>query len=194
MSAIVPANDGESELLRELALVEQAGEYAIKGYSVSRISQLLEVTQKRAKSLVNEYYAIVRQQADSDPFFLEQIQFNTVKALKELDEISVQAWETVQMADDNEMINARLQALKLALDVSTKKAQLHNLLSGAAKSGDSDAIARMNKIESVNQILSKVLQEVVAGCPRCKELARTRLAEAFSLMDDDYEDAEVSDD
>lgn len=185
MSDVVAA-DGGSKILRQLSLVEQAGTYATKGYSYRDISEILGVTHFEAKNLVNEYYKIVAEQAAENPYFLEQIQFNTIKALKELDEISKEAWETVNLATDNEMITARTQALKLALEVSTKKAQLHNLLNGGAKdqAGGGD-MARVQKIESVNQILSSVLKDVISECSRCKDLARVKLAEAFSLMDDD---------
>lgn len=192
MSDIVPAEEG-STLLRELEFVEQAGSYAIRGYSNKNIADLLEISQYKAREYVEEYYKIVAQQAENDPYFLDKIQFNTVKALKELDEISKEAWETVTVASDNGMVTARIQALKLALDVSTKKAQLHNLLTGGSKESNSDTMAKMQKVESVNQMLSEVLRDVVSGCPRCVDLARTKLAEAFQLMReaDEYEEADI---
>jgi hypothetical protein len=101
------------------------------------------------------------------------VQQNTIKFLAELDELSKEAWETVTIATENEMVTARIQALKLALEVTTKKAQLHQLMSGG-KTADGDYIARMNKAESVNQLLSDILRDVVSDCPRCSEQARVQ--------------------
>jgi len=102
------------------------------------------------------------------------------------------------------MVSARNQALKLCLDIATKKAQLHQLM-GTAKT-DGEYIARMQKAETVNQIISKVIRDIVANCEECKEKARPMLREAFSMMNDegfespkqaeeslDFEDAEIID-
>jgi predicted transcriptional regulator len=190
MSDIVAAPE-PSYILQELEKIEQAGIYAIKGYSNSNIGELLGISAYKAKEYIEEYYRIVQQQSDNDPFFLEKIQFNTVKALKELDEISKEAWETVTVASDNGMVTARIQALKLALDVSTKKAQLHNLLGGGQKDGNADVMARTQKIETVNGMLSEVLRDVVSGCPRCAEMARVKLAEAYELMQESLDQTPV---
>jgi hypothetical protein len=194
MSDIEPAADSTPEpsfLLTELAKVEQAGTYAIKGYTPSNIGELLGVSSYKAKEYIEEYYRIVQNQADNDPYFLEKIQFNTVKALKELDEISKEAWETVTVASDNGMVTARIQALKLALEVSTKKAQLHNLLSGGQKESNNDVMLRTTKIEKVNTMLSEVLRDVVSGCPKCSVEARLKLAEAYQMMQETLDNVVV---
>jgi hypothetical protein len=194
MSDIEPAADSTPEpsfLLTELAKVEQAGTYAIKGYTPSNIGELLGVSSYKAKEYIEEYYRIVQNQADNDPYFLEKIQFNTVKALKELDEISKEAWETVTVASVNGMVTARIQALKLALEVSTKKAQLHNLLSGGQKESNNDVMLRTTKIEKVNTMLSEVLRDVVSGCPKCSVEARLKLAEAYQMMQETLDNVVV---
>jgi predicted transcriptional regulator len=168
-------------LAEELHLVEEAGSLSIKGYNYSNIAEILEISPYKAKQYVQEYFRIIKNQAEEDPYFLERVQQNTIRFLNELDEISKEAWETVNVATDNGMVTARTQALKLALDVATKKAQLHQLMGGTKP--DSEYIARMQKAESVNQILSEVLRDVVSDCERCRDMARIKLAEAFSLMD-----------
>jgi len=180
----------------ELRLVEEAGTLSIKGYNYSNIAELLEISPYKAKQYVKEYFRIVRDQADEDPYFLERVQQNTLRFLNELDEISKEAWETVNVATDNGMVTARTQALKLALEVTVKKAQLHQLMGGTKS--DSEYIARMQKAESVNQILSSVLRDVISDCERCRDMARIKLAEAFSLMDsadsEPVDEAELADD
>jgi predicted transcriptional regulator len=179
-------------LAEELRLVEEAGSLSIKGYNYSNIAEVLEISPYKAKQYVQEYFRIINNQAEEDPYFLERVQQNTLRFLNELDEISKEAWETVNVATDNGMVTARTQALKLALDVTTKKAQLYQLMGGSKP--DAEYIARMQKAESVNQILSEVLRDVVSDCERCRDMARIKLAEAFSLMEnvqaEDVEDVE----
>lgn len=186
-------------LAEELRLVEEAGTLSIKGYNYSNIAELLDLTPYKAKQYVQEYFRIIKNEAEEDPYFLERVQQNTLRFLNELDEISKEAWETVNVATDNGMITARTQALKLALEVTTKKAQLHQLMGGSKP--DSEYIARMQKAESVNQILSEVLRDVISDCERCRDMARVKLAEAFSLMDaaeseesDNIPEADIEDD
>jgi len=186
-------------LAEELQLVEEAGSLSIKGYNYSNIAELMEISPYKAKQYVQEYFRLIKEQSENDPYFLERVQQNTLRFLNELDEISKEAWETVSVATDNGMVGARTQALKLALDVTTKKAQLHQLMGG--NKPDSEYIARMQKAESVNQILSEVLRDVISDCERCRDLARVKLAEAFSLMDNaeseessDVSEADLEDD
>lgn len=190
MSDIVKADASGLGLLEDLEKVDEAGGYHLKGYSYSNIAEIMDVSVYKAKQYVTEYYRILNKQAEDDPYFLERIQENTLRFLKELDEIGKEAWETVNIATDNAMITARTQALKLALDVTTKKAQMLQVL-GAKTSTDADYVARLQKAERVNGMLSELLREVVSECPRCNELARTRLAEAFTQIE--YEEAEVVD-
>ena len=92
------------------------------------------------------------------------------------------------------MVPARIQALKLAAEIANKKAQLHKLMSGV--SGDNDYIARMQKAENVNQILSKILRDVISKYPHIADEVRRELAVAFDIMkstDEDIVDAEIVD-
>lgn len=172
----------EGGILGQLRDIEDAGIMNIKGYSYHEIASLLSISIDKAKSYVKEYRAIIQKQADDDPYFLEKIQFNTIKALQEFDQIGKEAWETVSIATDHGMLAARIQALKLAADIAGKKAQLHKLI-GASTSTDNDYIARMQKAENVNQILSKILRDVISKHPAIAEEVRHELAVAFEIMD-----------
>jgi hypothetical protein len=171
----------EKNIVTELKDIEDAGLLHIKGYSYSDIASLLSVSVNKAKDYVSQYKFIIQKRADDDPYFLEKIQFNTIKALQEFDQISKEAWETVNIATDHGMVALRIQSLKLAADVAVKKAQLHKLM-GAANSTDGDYIARMQKAENVNQILSKILREVIAKHPDIAEEVRRELEIAFEII------------
>ena len=170
-------------LIEELKHVEEAGLLFVKGYNYSEISTLLSLSVDKAKSYVVEYKKILNRQAEADPYFLEKLQFNTIKALQEFDQLSKEAWETINIATDHGMIPARIQAIKLAGELATKKAQLHKLLTG--NTTDNQYIARMQKAENVNQILSKVLRDVIGKHPDIANEVRVELEIAFEIMNAD---------
>ena len=181
-------------LLDELKQVEEAGLLYVKGYNYAEISTLLSLSVDKTKSYIKEYKKILNRQAEDDPYFLERVQFNTVKALQEFDELSKEAWETISIATDHGMVPARIQAIKLAGELATKKAQLHKLL--GVNTSDGEYIARMQKAENVNQILSRVLRDVISKYPEIADAVRRELAIAFEIMQDIevIEEAEVIED
>jgi hypothetical protein len=192
MSDIEPIK--EPSILDKMRAIEDVGQLHVKGYSYHEIGTLLSLKTGEVKEYVNEYKKILNRQAEEDPYFLERIQYNTIKALQEFDQLSKEAWETVNIATDHGMVPARIQAIKLAADIANKKAQLHKLMTGA--SGDSDYIARMQKAENVNQVLSRVLRDVISKYPEIADEVRKELSIAFEIMStgDDIEDAEVVED
>lgn len=181
----------EKTIIDKIRDIEEAGLLAVKGYSYHEIASLLSISTTQAKEYISEYKKLINRQADEDPYFLERIQFNTIKALQEFDQLSKEAWETVNIATDHGMVPARIQAIKLASDIATKKAQLHKLMGG--NQADSEYIGRMQKAENVNQILSKILRDVISQHPEIADQVRRELAIAFEIMgkDDDVQDGEV---
>ena len=170
----------QKSLIEKIKDVEQVGILHVKGYSMREISTLMSLNINDIKSYIEEYKMILNQTIQEDPFFLEKVQFNTMKALTEFDELSKEAWETINIATDNGMVAARIQAIKLAGDLATKMAQLHKLMGG--NQTDGEYIARMQKAESVNQILSKILRDVISKHPAIAEEVRKELEIAFEIM------------
>lgn len=182
--------------------VERVGLLGLKGYSVSDIAELESISHNTVREYISQYKIHLEGAAESDPYFLEKVQFNTIKALAEFDEISKEAWETVEIATREGMVSGRNQALKLCLDIATKKAQLHQLMGGSKTDGE--YIARMQKAETVNQMISKIIKDIVADCDICKPKAQAALREAFAMMnseeetadgvdESDFQDAEIVD-
>jgi hypothetical protein len=192
MSEIVLPDD-TPRFIEEMADVEEAGKLRQKGYSFTDISDKMECSPARAKELVDEYRKYIKYSAEQDPYFLEKTQLNTLSMLSELEDISKEAWESVEIATQHGMVSARTQAIKLALEILSKKSQLFQLT--GQQGTDTDYIARMQKAELVNQVVTKIIREIVAECPRCSELSRVQLAEAFEIMseDENVEDAVVVD-
>lgn len=176
--------------------VEQVGLLYLKGYRVSEIAELENLSRPTVNSYIEQYKDWINRKVDDDPYFLERVQHNTLKALSEVDEISKEAWETVEIATREGMVSARTQAIKLCLDIATKKAQLNQLLGGNNKA-DAEYIARMQRAETVNQMVSGAVRDVVAHCEVCRDKLKPILREVFSMMnessdqDDNIVDAEI---
>ena len=167
-------------LIDKIKDVEQVGLLHVKGYSNREIGALMSLKPSEVKEYVEEYKNILNKTVEEDPYFLERVQFNTIKALQEFDQLSKEAWETITIATDNGMVAARIQAIKLAGEIAGKKAQLHKLMGG--NQADGEYIARMQKAENVNQILSKILRDVIGKHPAIAEEVRKELEIAFEIM------------
>ncbi|MEY2973533.1 MAG: hypothetical protein RI886_1310 [Pseudomonadota bacterium] len=178
MSDIEPIKN--KSLIDKIKDVEQVGLLHVKGYSNREIGALMSLKPNEVKEYVEEYKTILNKTVDEDPYFLERVQFNTIKALQEFDQLSKEAWETITIATDNGMVAARIQAIKLAGEIASKKAQLHKLMGG--NQADGEYIARMQKAENVNQILSKILRDVISKHPTIAEEVRKELEIAFEIM------------
>jgi predicted transcriptional regulator len=184
MSNIEPVK--EKTLFDKIRDVEDVGLLHVKGYSNHEIASLLAMSSNDVKMYIEEYKKILNRKADEDPYFLERVQFNTIKALKEFDELSKEAWETINIATDHGMVAARIQAIKLAGELATKKAQLHKLMVG--NNSDAEYIGRMQKAENVNQMLSRVLRDVISKFPEVADAVRRELSTAFEILDEPTEE------
>jgi predicted transcriptional regulator len=184
MSDIEPVK--EKTLFDKIRDVEDVGLLHVKGYSNHEIASLLAMSSNDVKMYIDEYKKILNRKADEDPYFLERVQFNTIKALKEFDELSKEAWETINIATDHGMVAARIQAIKLAGELATKKAQLHKLMVG--NNSDAEYIGRMQKAENVNQMLSRVLRDVISKFPEVADAVRRELSTAFEILEEPVEE------
>lgn len=184
MSNIEPIK--EKTLFDKIRDVEDVGLLHVKGYSNHEIASLLAMSSNDVKMYIEEYKKILNRKADEDPYFLERVQFNTIKALKEFDELSKEAWETINIATDHGMVAARIQAIKLAGELATKKAQLHKLMVG--NNSDAEYIGRMQKAENVNQMLSRVLRDVISKFPEVADAVRRELSTAFEILEEPTEE------
>jgi len=197
MSEVEPhADASKGNTLDRAEKVEQVGLLYLKGYRPSEIAELENISRSTVNSYIDQYKDWVNRRVADDPYFLERVQHNTLKALSEVDEISKEAWETVEIATREGMVSARTQAIKLCLDIATKKAQLNQLLGGNNKA-DAEYIARMQRAETVNQMVSNAVRDVIAHCEVCRENLRPILREIFSIMNEDGNtdivDAEIVD-
>jgi hypothetical protein len=193
MEDLTESNNSEQlTLIDRLELVDEVGSYHIKGYTVPEIASTLDIEKSDVREYISEFKLILNRQAEDDPYFLERVQLNTIKALAEYDEIGKEAWETVSIATDHGMVSARIQALKLCGELAHKKAQLHQLMNN--NQTDVEYVARMQRAESVNGLLSKIIRDVIAQYPDVRDKVQRDLADAFEILDDNTIEVEVIND
>lgn len=168
--------------------IEKASELHLKGYKFTEIGRELGISPAQAKSLVDEYKTFIRERAENDPDLLDRLTENTMEMLDHVEMISREIWLTYEKAKEFEMVNQQNATLKNAMDIAERKAKLLQLMGAKVDSGST---ARMQRAERVNEIVSSVIKEIVADCPRCRVEAQIRLAEAFKLMDKEEEAAEL---
>lgn len=171
----------KESLLDKLKRCESVGVMRLKGYTLHEIAEDQGISPATAKAYADEYFLLVRETAEGDPDFMDRVQENTIRFLKEFEEIGKESWETVRIATDAGMVGARINALKLASEIAGQKARLLQLLGAKV---DSSYVARMQRAEAVNQLLSSVIRDIVSECSHCRDEAQVRLAEAFSMMND----------
>ena len=183
-------SDNQLTLIDRLELVDQIGGFHIKGYNITEIASLMDLDRVAVRAYIDEFKLILNRQAESDPYFLERVQLNTIKALSEFDQIGKEAWETVTIATDHGMVSARIQALKLAGEVAHKKAQLHQLMNN--NQTDVEYVARMQRAEAVNNLLSKIIRDVISQYPDVRDKVQRDLADAFEILDNNVIDVEAT--
>ena len=183
-------SDTRLSLIDRLELVDQIGTYHVKGYNTTEIASLMDMQRDEIREYVSEFKLILNRQAEADPYFLERVQLNTIKALSEFDEIGKESWETVNIATDHGMVSARIQALKLCAEVAHKKAQLHQLMN--SNQTDVEYVARMQRAESVNNLLSKIIRDVISQYPDIRDKVQRDLADAFEILDQNVIEIEAT--
>jgi hypothetical protein len=169
-----------TSLPQKLDDLERVADLHLKSYKPIEIARKLDMSPAQVKKHINDYGELMSRRAESDPNFLERVQENTIEALQRMDNIVMEAWETYETAKDNDMINQQINLLKVAGDLEDKRAKLLQLMGAKLDNG---MLARMNKAERVNEIVSRVIKDIVSECDHCKIEVMPRLAEAFSLMD-----------
>ncbi len=170
---------------QKVDLIEQVGTLHLKGYKQGDIAEITGLNRKTVREYITLFQEHLQETVENDPYFLEQVQLNTLKILAEYDEVAKEAWETVEIATREGMTGTRVQALKLALDVSSKRAAVLQLM-GVQKT-DTEYIARMQKAETVNSLVSNSIRDVVAHCDVCSSKLQPVLREIFAMMADDRE-------
>ena len=175
-------------LPEKLDTLEKVGELYLKSYKPAEIARRLDISPAQAKAYIQDYQQVIQDRVMKDPEYLDRLAENTLEALERMDDIVAEVNQTYETAKNNDMINQQINLLKLRGEMEDKRAKLLQLMGAKVDSG---MMARLNKAEKVNSIVTGIIKEVAGDCPRCRVEVMTRLAEAFDLMNRQEEALEV---
>ena len=177
-----------SSLPEKFNELERVAELYLKSYKPNEIARALNITTAQAKAYIRDYKQIVSERVAEDPDFLDRVQENVSEALERLDTLVKEAWETYDTAKSADLINQQTNLLKVIGAFEQQRAAILQLLGAKMDSG---MMARMQRAERVNEIVSRIIKDVVAECDHCKTEVMPRLAEAFAAMGREQEAADM---
>ena len=90
------------------------------------------------------------------------------------------SWETAEQADSNQQYAVKVQALKLAADIETKRL---DALNKAGVLENSELAEQVVETERKQKILTEILRDVVADCEHCKYEVAKRLSMATNQVE-----------
>lgn len=168
--------------------MERVADLHLKGYKPAEIGRTLQLSTVQVKRYISSYQEYIANRVESDPEFMDRLQENTLEALDKFDMLIREAWETYETAKNADMLNQQLNGIKILKELEMERAKLLQLMGAKVDSG---MLARMNKAERVNEIVSRIIKDVVSNCPKCKVEVMPRLAEAFEMMNKPEEAVDI---
>lgn len=168
--------------------MERVADLHLKGYKPAEIGRALQLSTVQVKRYISSYQEYIATRVEADPEFMDRLQENTLEALDKFDMLIREAWETYETAKNADMLNQQLNGIKILKELEMERAKLLQLMGAKVDSG---MLARMNKAERVNEIVSRIIKEIVANCPKCKVEVMPRLAEAFEMMNKPEEAVDI---
>ena len=146
-----------------------ASEY-IKGNDESSISKTLDIPRNRVVKLLNEWRSMIANN--------EAIRGRAREALAGADQhynqLIKKAYEVVEDADTTANLSAKTTALKLILDIETKRI---DMLQKAGLLENKELADQLIEQERKQEILLGILKDVVGSCNHCKFEVARRLAD-----------------
>ena len=69
-------------IVNELDDIEEAGLMYIKGYKVSEISTVMNITPKKARKYINDYKQVLSRRTEEDPYFLSTVFYKNFQVVE----------------------------------------------------------------------------------------------------------------
>jgi len=155
------------EHLEEVNLV--ASEY-IKGLNETEISRQLDIPKARVSSLLKEWKVLASNS--------EAVRSRAREALSAADThysgLIKQAYEVIVEAGQNSNLSAKTAAIKLVLDIESKRIEM---LQKAGLLENKELSDQLLETERKQDLLMKILADVSGKCQTCKPKVLSRLAE-----------------
>lgn len=160
----------DQDIILHLEEVNRVAEEYIKGNDESAISKNLDIPRNRVVKLLNEWRGMISNN--------EAIRARAREALAGADQhynkLINKAYEVISDADQNQNLGAKTNAIKLILDIETKRI---DMLQKAGLLENKELADQILEQERKQEILVEILRDVVGNCNHCKNEVARRLAQ-----------------
>jgi hypothetical protein len=159
------------QVVEHLEEVNAVASYYIKGLNESEISKELDIPRARVSSLLREWKTMASNS--------EAVRSRAREALSAADThysgLVKQAYEVIDEANQNGALSVKNQAIKLILDIESKRIEM---LQKAGLLENKELSDQLIETEKKQALLMKILTEVSSTCKACKPQVLKRLSEA----------------
>jgi hypothetical protein len=164
------------DIIEHMEEVNRVASEYIKGFNETEISKELDIPRGRVSSLLKEW----RSMASNS----EAVRARAREALSGADQhysrLIKQAYEVIEDANTQGSLSAKTAAIKLILDIETKRI---DMLQKAGLLENKELSDQLLETERKQELLMKVLIEVSGKCPVCKLKVLDRLSEVSGPND-----------
>lgn len=166
----------ELELKDRFDDMNRVVEELLKGSQPKEIASRLNMSRALVMELVSEWRQIIHNDTN--------IHARAREALAGADQhyamLIQKAWETAEQADSNQQYAVKVQSLKLAADIETKRL---DALNKAGVLENSELAEQVVETERKQKVLTEILRDVVADCDHCKHEVARRLSQATKIVE-----------
>ena len=159
-----------SELLDHIEEVNRVATEYIKGFNETEISRELDIPKARVSALLKEWKGMASNS--------EAVRSRAREALASADvhysKLIKQAYEVIDEATANSNLNAKTAAIKLVLDIETRRI---DMLQKAGLLENKELADQLLETERKQELIMGILKDVAAKYPSIKTEILSRLAE-----------------
>lgn len=177
MQEVEKYSDDQAFIEHTKRLNKVAGEYIRGTTSVYTIAKKVGMKPAEVQEHLNEWKETIRHDGMAQDYARRSVEL----AEQHFNTLIEQAWDVAREAESNGTLRERTSALKLAHDIEKTKVEMLN------KSGMADQDRIMQQIaesERKQEILTRILREVVVDCAHCKPRVFARLSEATGKVEE----------
>jgi len=159
----------DEDLIKHLDQVNLVVEEYLKGNDPTVISKQLSIPRQKVVTLINEWKVM----ASANDAIRARAKEALSSADAHFDILKQNAWEVVQETTINNNPSARLTALKLLMDIDTKRI---DMLQKAGLLENKELAEEMVEIEHKQEILMSILKDIASEYPQIRDEIMKRLS------------------
>lgn len=159
-----------SEILEHIEEVNKVATEYIKGFNETEISKELDIPRARVSSLLKEWKTMASNS--------EAVRSRAREALSSADvhysKLIKQAYEVIDEATLSSNLNAKTAAIKLVLDIETRRI---DMLQKAGLLENKELSDQLLETERKQELIVNILKDIASKHPQIRNEIMTRLAE-----------------